>query len=141
MFHSTSHQMMRELDTGSAYRVQFKTSAGHNIKSLVENYQRQNAVHTIEEERVAKRKKELGAYGEKIAVIQVANADHDKAIREHQELEKTIIEKKRAAEDAKNTLDNHIIELEKFNPTANGVQNRFDRVPAPYGRNPGKTRL
>ena len=133
--------MMRELDTGSAYRVQFKTSGGHNIERIIEKYQRQNAVHTIEEEMVAKRKKELVAYGEKIAVIQVANADHDRAIREHQELEQTIIKKKRAADDAKKILDQHVRELQDNTPTANGVQNRLDRKPAPYGTTPGKTRL
>jgi hypothetical protein len=132
MFHSTSHQMMRELDTGSAYRVQFKTSGGHNIDSLVKNYAHQNAVHTLEEERVTERRKELDAYGEKIAVIQAANAEHDNAVKEHQELEQTIIKKKGAADDAKKILDKHVSELQNHRPTANGVQNPLHPRSAPY---------
>lgn len=132
MFHSTSHQMMRELDTGSAYRVQFKTSGGHNIKSLVENYQHQNAVHALEEERVAERKKQLDAYGEKIFVVEAANAEHDKALKEHDDLIKAATDKKREAENAKTVLDKHVNELKKITPTVHGFQNARLPRSTPY---------
>ena len=141
MFHSTSHQMMRELDTGSAYRVQLKTSAGHDIDSLLKNYAHQNAVHTLEEERVAERKKQLDAYGEKIFVVQAANAEHDKALKEHKDLKAAVVDKKREAENAKTILDSHISELKKLTPTANGVQNALHPRSTPYfSSTPGRTR-
>ena len=141
MFHSTSHQMMREPDTGSAYRVQFKTSGGHNIDSFIQNYAHENAFHTLEEKKVAERKKELDAYGEKLGIVQAANAEHDKALKEHEDLKAAVVGKKREAENAKTILDSHISELKKLTPTANGVQNALHPRSTPYfSRTPGSTR-
>jgi hypothetical protein len=63
MFHSTSHQMMRELDTGSAYRVQFKTSANHHTLSdmdeLVQNHEQEQKAHDAVVQQAASRQKQL----------------------------------------------------------------------------------
>lgn len=65
MFHSTSHQMMRELDTGSAYRVQFTTSANHHTLSdldeLVQNHEQEQKAHDAVVQQAAERQNQLNA--------------------------------------------------------------------------------
>jgi hypothetical protein len=65
MFHSTSQKMMRELDTGSAYRVQFKTSAHHHTLSdmheLVQNHEQELKAHAAVMKQAAERQTQLNA--------------------------------------------------------------------------------
>ena len=57
--------MMRELDTGSAYRVQFKTSAHHHTLSdmheLVQNHEQELKAHAAVMKQAAERQTQLNA--------------------------------------------------------------------------------
>ena len=65
MFHSTSQKMMREPDTGSAYMVQFKTSADHHTLSdmheLVQNHEQELKAHAAVMKQAAERQNQLNA--------------------------------------------------------------------------------
>ncbi len=123
MFHSTSHQMMRELDTGSAYRVQFKTSGGYNMDNLDNNYARESAAHALEEKSLEIRKRQLDDYKNMIDNVKEAHVAHEKAEAAHKELIQAATQQKRTAEDTKKSLDNHLKELENHTSTANNVTN------------------
>ena len=57
--------MMRELDTGSAYRVQFKTSADHHtlgdLDELVQNHEQELKAHGAAVQQAAERQNQLNA--------------------------------------------------------------------------------
>jgi hypothetical protein len=129
MFHSTSHQMMRELDTESPYRVQFKTSAGYDMAKLDNELAHENAANLIEIHKVElatkkahERAVQSQAHKDQIEIVKEAHATHTAAIQEHRELEETVIQKKRAAREAKKILDDHLSQLENLKSTANRVE-------------------
>ena len=123
MFPSTSHQMMRKLDTGSVYRVQFKTSVGYNMAKLDNSYNHELEAHALEQKKLELHKQQLDDYKKQMDVVKEAHDEHAKVEGEHTDLIKAAIDKKRAAEDAKKLLDNNLKKLENLTLTENHVKN------------------
>jgi hypothetical protein len=92
MFHSTSHQTMRELDTGSAYRVQFKTSAHHHTLSdmheLVQNHEQELKAHAAVMKQAAERQTQLNAQLQMLydtrTITRVTGGNMEDLRREHE---------------------------------------------------------
>jgi hypothetical protein len=141
MFHSTSHQMMRELDTASPYRVQLNTSGiGYNMDRLSQNYDDEMKAHELEKQKLTDetrqaveshalkikkaedREKQLHAYEQQMALVKEAHEGHTAAEASHQESITAVTEKKKEAELAKQELHKQLKRLQDFKKTANDVQ-------------------
>jgi hypothetical protein len=141
MFHSTSHQMMRKLDTSSPYRVQLKTSAGgYDMTKIEKNFTHEIAAGDIEQKkfeahkeimaqkselknkRMEERIRQLQAHKQHVEIVKEDHGNHIAAEEEHKESTAAATEKKRSAEDAKRVLDDHLRKLANFKQTANDVQ-------------------
>jgi hypothetical protein len=151
MFHSTSHQMMRELDTASPYRVQLKTATGYNMDKLTQNYDDEMRAHELEKQKLTDETrqaiashalklkkaedhgKQLLAYEQQMALVKGAHEEHTAAEASHQESITAVTEKKKEAELAKQELHKQLKRLQNFKKTANNVVSTKKQNPSIMG--------
>jgi septal ring factor EnvC (AmiA/AmiB activator) len=141
MFHSTPHQMMRELDTGSAYRVQFKTSANHclsDMDELVQNHEQELKAHDAVVKQAAERQNQLNAQLQMLYDTRMVTtaSDMEDLQREHQAEQKEHDEKIARAQAHKENLDaygHHLskaVESEQSHKAAQEAHAEAERVAA-----------
>ena len=104
---------MRELDTGSAYRVQFKTSAHHHTLSdmheLVQNHEQELKAHAAVMKQAAERQTQLNAQLQMLydtrMVTRVTSSQMDDLLLEHEAEQQRHDEKIARAKTHKENLD------------------------------------
>jgi septal ring factor EnvC (AmiA/AmiB activator) len=143
MFHSTPHQMMRELDTGSAYRVQFKTSANHclsDMDELVQNHEQELKAHDAVVKQAAERQNQLNAQLQMLydtrMVTRVTASQMEDLQREHEAEQKEHDDKIQRAQAHKENLNAYghqlskAVESEKEHKAAQEAHAEAERIAA-----------